>query len=815
MPLSDDFPFRRIGKPRSLLSQALAGSTLGALLHVIPAASAQTPTPAQTSTQPPQDSAAQAKTANVPSSLKPPQNARTLPPRTKPDVSADGQVSSSEPVTYLADHESYDRTGLLVLEGNVRLWQGDQTMRADKVTYDRAAGVIEAIHHVALTQPDGTTAYADHLELSHGMKDAVSSQLYVNMPNDAKLASSGMRRSNGRVMDFANPVYTACPVCAQHPDRPPTWDLKAHGVTQDKDNQNLEFDRAWLHIMGVPVFYFPYLPVTDPSSERHSGLLNLNIKPHDHYLGTVFSLPYYWVIDGHQDATFTPLVSTKSGPQLSTVYRNRLNNGYIRFEGGVADDTLRKRPFYNAFGELSNGGKEHGAQAYIASRGEFNLSPHWRVGFNANRATSANYMRDYSLPGYGNDTLNSNAYLEGFGVGSYLRLDTQVYQGLNQGIINNRELPYSLPRFTYEFQGEPDALGGRLSVHTTDFVVLRERGANDQRGELALQWDRPWTNSWGQQWLLTARVDSMIYHSTRMHEQPLYEQSGSHVQGQAQPTVAAKVSWPFLRSFAKGHGTQVFEPIVQLIAAPNTGNALHRQLPNEDSFAYELNDTTLFALNRYMGTDRLDGGLRANVGIHQNWSWNGRSIDMLIGESFIEHPNKGGPAYMVYSGVNHTFSDPVGRIQMTPSRYFDLTARGRFNPYSKSFDYGEGLVSAGLPFFRVMAGYVYEPITSYYYYYSPHDSRLSSLLNNPYLNRTSEISGGVTGRWKSVHFAYYTRRSLSRKEFVANGGTIGYSNDCITTNIYVSRQNTRIGGRRPNLSFGFSISLKSLGTFGN
>ena len=814
MPLSDDFPFR-IGKPRSLLSQALAGSALGALLQVIPA-SAHTPAPTQPSSQTDTDSSP-ART-DSPARVSAPQRVRTLPPSTKSAPTTDGgSTSSSEPVTYLADHESYDKTGLLVLEGNVRLWQGEQALRADTVTYDRAAGVIRAIHHVALTQPNGTVAYADQVELSHGMKDAVSSALYVRMQNEAKVSSSGMRRSNERVTDFANPIYTACPVCAAHPDRAPFWELRAHGMTQDKDNQNLEFDRAWLRVLGVPVFYFPYLPVTDPSSKRHSGLLNFNLEPHDHYLGTVFSVPYYWVIDGHQDATFTPLVSTKSGPQLSTIYRNRLNNGYIRFEGGVADDTLRNQPFYNAFGELGNGGKEHGAQAYITSRGEFNLSPHWRVGFNANRATSANYMRDYSLPGYGNDTLNSNAYLEGFGVGSYLRLDTQVYQGLNQGIINNRDLPYSLPRFTYEFQGEPDRLGGRLSVHTTDFVILRKHGANDQRGELAMQWDRPWTNSWGQQWVLTARFDSMLYHSTRLHEQPLYEESGSHLRGQVQPTVAVKMSWPFLRTFAKGHGSQTLEPIVQLIAAPNTGNAMHRQLPNEDSFAYEFNDTTLFALNRYMGTDRLDGGLRANVGIHQNWSWNGHSIDMLIGESFIEHPNKGGPAYMAYSGVNHTFSDPVGRITMTPSRYFDLTARGRFNPYSKSFDYGEGLVSAGLPFFRVMAGYVYEPITSYYYYYTPRVTELANpnVLRNPYLSKTSEISGGVTGRWRNFHAAYYTRRSLSRKEFVANGGAIGYSNDCLTANLYLSRQNTRIGGRRPNLNVGFSISLNSLGTFGN
>lgn len=817
MPLSADFPLRagplqakphRVGKPWSLLSQALAGSALGAFLQIVPATAAPTTIPAQ---QPPQDT--QKTPSNAP---KPPANARPLPAGTPPNLSSNGGVSDSEPVTYLANHESYDKTGLLVLEGNVRIWQGGQAMRADKVIYDRAAGTITALHHVALTQPDGTIAYTERAEFSHGMKDGVSTASYARMKNNVKISSSGTRRNNGRVTDFSNAVYTACPVCAQHPERAPFWSITARNATQDKDNQNLEFNHAWLRILGVPVAYFPYLPITDPSSKRHSGFLNFYAKPHDHYLGTVFSIPYFWVIDGHQDATFTPLVGTKSGPQLTVNYRNRFNNGYLNLTGAVAYDSLRNQPFYNAFGEPSYGGKEHGAQAYIAGRGEFNLSPHWRVGFNANRTTAANYMRDYSVPGYGSDALNTNAYLEGFGVGSYLRLDTQIYQGLNQGIINNKDLPYSLPRFTYDFQGEPDALGGRLTVHTTDFVILRDRGANDQRGELAFQWDRPWTNNWGQQWVLTARVDSMVYHATRMHEQPLYEKSGSHVSGQVQPTLALKMNWPFLRSFAKGHATQIFEPIIQLIAAPNTGSALHRQLPNEDSFAYEFTDATLFSLNRYMGTDRLDGGLRANVGLHQNWSWNGRSVDVLIGESFIQHPNRGGPAYMRYSGVNHTFSDPVGRIQMTPSRFVDVTARGRFNPYSKHFDYGEGLVSAGIPIFRVMAGYVYEPRTPYYYYYTPRTNRMDqSRVNNPFLGKVSELTGGVTGRWKEYSFAYYTRRSIARKQFVANGGTVGYSNECFTLNVYASRQNTYIGGRRPNVTVGFSVTFNSLGTFGN
>ncbi|MXV35013.1 MULTISPECIES: LPS-assembly protein LptD [unclassified Saccharibacter] len=775
MPLLRDFPFA-FGKRTPVLGLALASSALAALsLSTAPLAYA----------------------GNAHSS----NNGPLMTP---------GRVSPQDPLTYLADHESYDKTGLILWKGNVRVWQGGQALRADEITYDRAAGIMRARGHVSLVQPDGSTTYADHVELSHGMKDGIGTAIYMRMEQNAKLAATGMRRSNGVVNDFSNAVYTACKTCAQNPDALPFWQFQAYGATQDRANQNIEFNHAWLKVLGLPVFYFPYFAVTDPTAKRHSGLLTFNVNPHDRYLGTYFTLPYYWVIDDQQDLTFVPLIASHTGPQLSAQYRHRFNFGKLKITAGIADDTRRNTPFYNAFGERSTGGKEHGAQGYIFGNGDFNLDRHWRAGFNVNIASSANYMRDYRLNGYGSDTLPTNAYLEGFGVGSHIMLDAQGYQGLNRGIINNKELPYALPRFSYDFTSQPDILGGRLSVHSTDFYVYRQRGVNDQRGELALQWDRPFQNRLGQKWLLTARLDSMLYHSTRLNEQPIYGKKGSHVSGQVQPTVSLKMNWPFLRTFAKGHGSQIFEPIVQFIASPNTGGAAMRSLPNEDSFTYEFSDTTLFALNRYMGTDRLDGGIRGNVGIHQNWTWNGHSIDMLVGESFQQHITRNRPAF---SGLDHHLSDPVGRVTFTPNQYLDITARGRYNPWRKKFDYGEALFSAGIPQFRITGGYIYGPVTPYYYSYVNYNKG-SNALQNPYNQETSELSGGVSTRWRQYHFSAYARRSLSRKQFVATGGDVGYSNDCFGLDVIYVRQYTYIGGQRRNSTVLLNFTFKTIGNFG-
>ncbi|QHI96409.1 LPS assembly protein LptD [Aristophania vespae] len=708
----------------------------------------------------------------------------------------------------MADHESYDKTGLIIWKGNVRVWQGDQALRADKITYDRASGIMTANGHVAFVQQDGSTTYADHIELTQGLKDGIGSAVYMRMQQNAKLAATGLRRTSGVLNDFSNVVYTACALCEKNPDLPPFWQIQAYGATQDKEHTNIEFNHAWLKMLGIPVFYFPYFAVTDPTVKRHNGFLIPNISPHDRYLGTYFTIPYFWDIDDQQDITFEPLVATKTGPQLSAIYRNRLNFGRLKIKGGVADDTRRNSPYTNPFGQRYDNTSKHGAQGYIFANGDFAINRHWYGGFDVNVASSANYMRDYRIPGYGNDTLGSNIYVEGYGVGSFLRLDAQGYQGLNRGIINNSELPFALPRLTYEFQGEPDPLGGRLSVHSTDFFVYRSRGAVDQRGELALQWDRPFHNNLGQQWLLTGRVDTTLYHAKHLEEQPNYGHGGGHVRGFVLPTVALKMNWPFLRTFAKGHGSQIFEPIIQLIAAPNMGNSINRNLPNEDSLTYEFTDTTLFALNRYMGTDRLDSGLRANVGIHQNWSWNGHSVDMLVGESFQEHIDRN---RLPYSGLDHHVSDPIGRITITPNQYVDLTARGRYNPWRGNFDYGEALLSTGLPFLRFTGGYVYEPITPYYLYRTNYRRFRPNL---PSLRPTNELTGRVTAKIGQYHVSAYTRRAMQQKKFVANGGDVGYENDCFGLDVIYIRQYTYVGGEKRNSTVLLNFFFKTIGTFG-
>lgn len=741
-------------------------------------------------------------------------------------------ITPNDPVTFQANTVDYNnKTGLVTWTGDVQIWQNDHILRADKVTYDRNTNVAAAYGHVAMLEPDGEIMFADYMELGQNMREGIMTKMYARLADNAKLAANGVRRSGGKVNDMSHAVYTACNICVAHPEKAPFWQLRAYDATQDMEHKRIEFQDTYLDFFGIPLFYMPFFSIPDPSVKRSSGFLTPSLAWSSQYLGTYFSIPYYWAIDDESDATFTPLVATRTGPQISVEYRHSFNNGFIRFLGGVAYDTRRQDGFTNGFGNEVGSKSDRGLQGYMFLTSEFSLNENWRYGVNINLATSSNYMRDYRISGYGASYLTSSAYLEGFGEGAYSKVDVQFYQGLNYGNINDSELPYTLPRYTYSYFGQPDDWGGRFSLNTTDFYVYRPTGTSDQRGQLGLNWDRPFENKLGQKWMLTLHLDTTLYHSTKFNEQPNYGAAGgSHVSGRVMPTLALKMNWPFIRQFGD-NGTQIIEPIIQLIAAPNTGNSINRYLPNEDSLSYEFSDTTLFNINRYQGTDRLDGGLRANVGLHANWRWDGKIIDALIGESFQQHVQRnrvafGGNVYDVTdanTGLSRKVSDIVGRIRFVPTSWMNVTARSRFNPHNGKVTFGDGLITAGIPLFSINAGYIWQPNTPYYFYGQRQNNAPPAL----YYQKTNEITFGASTTIKqndieTWHASVFGRRRLSggsayqngQSRFVAVGGDVGYSNDCFGLDVLYLKQYTAIGGQSRNSTVLFNLTLKTIGTFG-
>ncbi len=690
-------------------------------------------------------------------------------------------LSKNQPVTFLADRVQYDRAhGIVTATGHVEAWQGDQILRADKLTYDRNSNVMAASGHVQIIEPDGQILFASYAELTSDMKQGVLKSLRGLLAANGRLAGNGARRSPGPINTLSRGVYSTCNICVRNPKIPPLWDLRARTIVEDVPHKRIEYYNAWLDVEGVPVLYLPYFSNADPSVDRQSGFLVPSVGNQSN-VGTFFTVPYYLVLNKSSDITIVPTVGTAGVGEIQTLYRQAFNNGKL-----YADDAV--------------GYDRNALQGYIFSNGRFSYNNFWRYGYDLNVASSISYLSDFNIGNLYGNTLNSDLYAEGFGEGAYAKISAMSYQGVNSTVVNSL-LPYVLPRFQYSFVSQPDILGGRISVDTNDFNILREIGTNDQRLNLNAQWQRTGIGRLGDVWTATVRLDTETYNAFDFNQQPNYAQYGTSQTFRAQPTIAFKVSWPFLKTF--GNSSLVIEPIAQFIAAPNTGTHMYLRVPNEDSLAPEFTDETLFSLNRFQGTDRQEGGLRANFGLHATWTGPGGMLDGLIGQSYHLHDSAVMPTYV---GLGEHVSDYVGRLTYVPSSFFDITARARVDKNNFDTHFAEALADIGPAWLRLSAGYVYSNVTPFWLYYQPPQGNFYQPRNEVTLGLTAKL-----GRWR-LHG--YAARDMQLSKMVDSGGTIAYENECAIFAFNFYRRDTTINQDHGYTAATIQITLKTVGTFG-
>ena len=698
-------------------------------------------------------------------------------------------VSSRDPVTFTADQVEYDRENAVVTaRGHVEAWQNGHVLRADLVTFDRNTGVATAIGHVVLLEPDGQVLFAESAEMTRDMQEGVLRGMAALLAENGRLAANGARRTAGEINDLSRVVYSVCNLCKTDPTKPPLWQIEASSAVQDLEHKRIEFYNATMQMFGYPVAWFPFMSQPDPSVKRQSGLL-VPWLGSTSGLGVFVSQPYYWVIDDQSDATFAPMLTTKAGPYLDAEYRRRFNDGFL-------------------YANASLGYLGESVQNTTVLRGQFSYDDTWRWGFDINRASSAIFVRDFHIgTGLTGDPnlLASQIYLEGFGEGSYARLDTKAYQGL-AGTITDSKLPTVLPRYTYSYMGTPDGWGGRLSLDAGAFNVMRTDGVNTRRAALTMNWDRPFAGTLGDLWTLKLHGDAIAYDATQFNEQPNYGSHGSIDAMRVLPQVAMDGRWPFARD--GGHwGSQLIEPMAEVIIAPQTGSSQIRRYPNEDSLDFEFSDANLFGFNRFSGIDRLEGGPRANVGLHAALYLGGTAFDGLIGQSYRTTKDN---LFPEASGLHDQVSDVVARTSFAPTQWADLTLRGRFDKETMALHAAEAVTSFGEPRLRVGLGYIYTNFDPYTFY----DQVQPPPAGNAYYSPRNEATVNVSSQWGNYKLAGFARRNLALDQMVAYGADAIYEDECFILDLKFFRRNTSLNGDSGSTSVLFLFTFKTIGQFG-
>ena len=389
--------------------------------------------------------------------------------------------------------------------------------------------------------------------------------------------------------------------------------------------------------------------------------------------------------------------------------------------------------------------------------------------------------------------------MEGFRGRNYIAVNNYLFQGLRSG-DDNDQAPIIFPMLDYNFVSEPNKSGATYNLDANVLVLNRIEGRRSRRAAARAAWELPHTSPIGDVYKLTASLQGSAYWVEGFNPEfenevaPQGTGEGDFITGHIFPQLALQWSYPWVNDNADF--SQVFEPVAQVVAAPDFD--VPDEVPNEDSQEFEFDDTNLFALNRFAGFDRVDPGSRVDYGLR--WSALSPTLgqsNAFFGQSYrLEEEQDFG----ANSGLEDNFSDIVGRVQFNPLEYFDLLYRVRLDKDDLTPRRNELDATFGPPALRFSLNYL----------------DLSDESDQGEFKSREELRISAHSRLSEYWSAFAShQRDLEGEQSLSTKAGITYQDECCFIEAVAARSFFNDRDIEPEDSIFFRVILKHLGEFGS
>ena len=729
----------------------------------------------------------------------------------------------------------------------------DRTLRADKVVYTLDTGTVIASGNVVLIDANGSTQYANKLELSNELEAGTAADFTARQAGGGIMAAAFATRTEDGEIELYNAYYTACEPCMEEGrTKKPSWRIKARKVRQDKDSRTVRYNDAVFELLGVPLFWTPYLAHPDPSAGRASGFLTpfagLSASK-----GLNARIPYYWAIDDYTEATLTPHIFQRVNPVMKYQFARKFNTGVFDVEGSFTYASFFDRDGNNFqaedFAMPSQAPLGKKLRSHIYAKGLFTPNETWTYGFGTQLSTDDNYLNRYDQDenpeNFGLYEARSRrnisqAFIVGqddsfrFATSTFgfqdLRTSFRVIENKKSpdfGLIsvsapNDRELPIIAPKIELEKYWTDPALGGRLKAFGDFTALTRGIGTDYMRGTAGVDYTKTFIAPGGIEVkpFANARYDYFDIQPADKTERDDERNIFADVNfGRTIGQVGVDVRYPFIKS--SGGVDWIIEPRAQVTQSFGNGkldnfNTIDETGSEEvstfqDSINVDFDQALFWQTNKATGYDFWQEGLRADVGASFIADAGKTRAHLFLGQSHIK--SRQGD-FALGSGLSESKSDVVGLFELDINDKFNWTTRLRYDDDTDKFR-------------RIDTGFTYrnERLRTSWRYY-----RIDSATNDPDptapqitdtglvefdpLAPPEAVSGNVrlklNDKW-SVR--YSANRDLDRKITRRQELGLMFQDDCTLVEFVYNRSNFDSEVIRDNQGFGIRVSLLTLGDF--
>lgn len=653
-------------------------------------------------------------------------HAQTAPPT---------QGASQTPSDGLPPEAVYIDAAQATRDGDVIIASGDGARRvlartrghnllAESLQYDLAGGTGIAEGRVELTNPRNDIVFASRIELQSDLTLGVAVDFATRLSDGSSVMAATAVRRSAEVNELNYARFTPCPICdAEGLAKTPSLAVKAEKVIQDQDLRAILFRNAVIEVGGVPVLWLPAFAVPDPTVERASGLLT-PILNYDEGRGVSIETPYLHVVSPSEDWLVSPQFNTDVLPFVNLQWRRRFAEGTVVARGGYT--------YARNFGDFDLDGDgdaetnvdfgDRTSRSYLLAHGAFDPEGPWRWGFTAERASDKTLFDRYDVRDpyqdnglyYGDQRrLISQIYAERQTARSYLSVAAFSIQSLRVARFDpvtpalnvfedDNTLPLVAPLVEARWEPEQPVFGGRLrlkgsavSLDREAYVgapVLRQEilptgptaglsGVDSRRVTAQAEWRRTFISPAGVRYepFVDTRLD--LY---SVSDLPAMLNLDDTTLTRGRATAGIDVSYPLVRRL-KGDATLILEPTAQFSISNEAD--LDPRIPIEDTQTFELDETSLFRVDRLPGYDFYEGGARLTAGARLTLNWDeGRRASLFLGRSMRGDPESAF-RFAIPDDPTRTY-DPSGLASQTS----DWVVQGSFSPSDRVRGWGHATI---------------------------------------------------------------------------------------------------------------------------
>ncbi len=683
-------------------------------------------------------------------------------------------AGAQDQATLISDRLEIAGDTTLIADGNVEVFFKGRRLKATRIVYDQAGDRLQITGPIVLTDETGDTLIlASQADLTADLSEGILTSARLVLNRQLQLAANRMMRVAGRYTTLETVVASSCKVCEGDPT--PLWEIRAKRVVHDEVERQIYFDNAQFRVAGVPVFYIPRLRMPDPTLKRATGFLTPSLRTTSD-LGTGLKFPYFIVINASSDLTLTPYLTTKNSETLELRYRQAFATGEITMTGAVSNDDLIPGD----------------ARGYLFVEGAFTLPANFNLTLKGQTVTDPAYLLDYGIGSI--DRLDSRLEVTRTRRNEHISGRIISFQTLRDD-EDNTTIPSVVGDLTFHRRFSLGPLGGegglRFQTHNhyrsssspldgPDSDLIAD-GRDLGRISARIDWRRSFLLPMGIEGTVLGDLTADAY---TIAEDAAFGGNTTRTHGNA----GVEFRWPWVKAGANG-ATHVIEPVVQLIWASSDAETL----PNEDSALVEFDEGNLFALNRFPGSDAVERGPRANVGVtwtrHDPSGW---AMGVTLGRVFRE-ADLG--QFSAGSGLDGSRSDWLAAVNFDLADGFAMTGRLVLDD-DLTLTKGEARLTMSRPKTALATSVIWAVA-------DPLENR-----PDPTQELTFDARRKMTDNW--------TAKLSGRYDFVADRGTVAglgleFLNECVRLDVSLSRRFTSSTSVTPTTDFGLTVDLVGFG----